>query len=132
MRCPSCQCEIPDTSRFCGMCGSQVPPPSQRLTATASGRAAPTPIDTPAAHVRAGDSIRGFTPGAVDDGRNRVIALLGRGGRGEFYRADDLKRRTRVALKFRPAALAGDPSRLERFLAEVRLARQVAQPNVCR
>lgn len=51
---------------------------------------------------------------------------------GEVYRADDLKLRQPVALKFLPEALHGDPRKLERFLHEVRIARQVSHPNVCR
>ncbi len=51
---------------------------------------------------------------------------------GEVYRADDLKLDQTVALKFLPPELARDPSRLNRFHAEVRLARQVTHPNVCR
>ena len=73
-----------------------------------------------------------FTPGTVLAGRYRVIALLGRGAMGEVYRADDLKLGTAVALKFLPRALAADPSRYQRFLAEIRLSRQVSHPNVCR
>jgi len=51
---------------------------------------------------------------------------------GEVYRADDLTLGQPVALKFLPPALASDPGRRERFLAEVRLSRQVSHPNVCR
>jgi serine/threonine-protein kinase len=51
---------------------------------------------------------------------------------GEVYRADDLKLGQPVALKFLPEALERDAERLERFLGEVRIARQVAHPNVCR
>ncbi len=74
----------------------------------------------------------GFTPGAILAERYRVIGLLGRGGMGEVYRADDLKLGQPVALKFLPRHLASDPERLERFYAEVRIARQVSHPNVCR
>ncbi len=74
----------------------------------------------------------GFTPGTILAGRYRVIGLLGRGGMGEVYRADDLKLGQPVALKFLPRALAVDTVQRERFLAEVRIARQVAHPNVCR
>jgi serine/threonine-protein kinase len=49
-----------------------------------------------------------------------------------FYRADDLKLGQPVALKFLPEALEDEPSRLSRLLGEVRLARQVSHPNVCR
>jgi serine/threonine-protein kinase len=51
---------------------------------------------------------------------------------GEVYRADDLKIGQPVALKFLSADLERDPERLERLLAEVRIARQVSHPNVCR
>jgi serine/threonine-protein kinase len=51
---------------------------------------------------------------------------------GEVYRADDLKLGQTVALKFLPAAVEADPSRLERLLNEVRVARQVSHPSVCR
>ena len=60
------------------------------------------------------------------------MGLLGRGGMGEVYRADDLKLEQPVALKFLPRALEGDPDRLERLYAEVRTARQVSHPAVCR
>ena len=73
-----------------------------------------------------------FTPGAMVGGRYRIIGLLGRGGMGEVYRADDLKLGQAVALKFLPKTVSADPGLLARFHAEVRLARQVSHPNVCR
>lgn len=73
-----------------------------------------------------------FPPGAVLGERYRIIGLLGRGGMGEVYRADDLKLGQAVALKFLPKAVSGDEALLARFHAEVRLARQVSHPNVCR
>ena len=51
---------------------------------------------------------------------------------GEVYRARDLRLGQTVALKFIPADVAGDPQRLAGLVAEVRLARQVTHPNVCR
>ncbi len=51
---------------------------------------------------------------------------------GLVYRAEDLKLGETVALKFLPAALADDPVWLERFYGEVRTAREVTHPNVCR
>jgi serine/threonine-protein kinase len=64
--------------------------------------------------------------------RYRIVGLLGRGGMGEVYRADDLKLGQQVALKFLPAQFARDRARLDRLLEEVRAARQVSHPNVCR
>jgi serine/threonine-protein kinase len=65
-------------------------------------------------------------------GRYRIVAFVGRGGMGEVYRADDLRLGETVALKFLPEDVAGDPTRRKRFDEEVRLARTIAHPNVCR
>jgi serine/threonine protein kinase len=73
-----------------------------------------------------------WAPGTVLAGRYRVVAPIGRGGMGLVYRAEDLKLGETVALKFLPAALADDPVWLERFYGEVRTAREVTHPNVCR
>ncbi|HEV2423327.1 MAG TPA: protein kinase [Terriglobia bacterium] len=73
-----------------------------------------------------------FLPGTFLVDRYRVVALLGKGGMGEVYRADDLTLDQPVALKFLPAALASDQEALERFRNEVRIARRVSHTNVCR
>jgi len=73
-----------------------------------------------------------FLPGTIFAKRYRVRGLLGRGGMGEVYRADDVVLGQSVALKFLPRELAGDPRALEWLRHEVRLARQVTHPNVCR
>ena len=51
---------------------------------------------------------------------------------GEVYRTDDLTLGQPVALKFLPAPAAADAAALARFHNEVRIARQVSHPNVCR
>jgi serine/threonine-protein kinase len=103
---------------------------SQMPTAGIQG-AATTPR---AGRLISSDSIAagGFTPGAILIDRYRIIGLLGRGGMGEVYRADDLKLGQPVALKFLPRALANDPVRRERFFSEVRITRQLSHPNICR
>ena len=73
-----------------------------------------------------------FVPGTLLGGRYRIIALLGRGGMGEVYRATDLTLGQSVALKFLPEEASRDQRLLERFHGEVRVARQVSHPNVCR
>jgi serine/threonine protein kinase len=137
IRCPSCSAEIPDGSRFCPSCGEAISSVSQMATNLASPSVAEaarrrSPSSSPVGRLASSDSIDagGFTPGSVLAERYRIIGLLGRGGMGEVYRADDLKLGQPVALKFLPRMLANDPARLDRFYAEVRIARQVSHPNV--
>jgi len=140
MKCPSCTREVPAESRFCNSCGAPVASASQMPTETAGSPASPSPdagapmISSPVGRLISSGPMPagGFTPGMVLAGRYRVIGLLGRGGMGEVYRADDLKLGQAVALKFLPKGLADDPVRRERFYAEVRIARQVSHPNICR
>jgi predicted Ser/Thr protein kinase len=73
-----------------------------------------------------------FEPGALLDDRYRIVGRLGKGGMGEVYRADDLKLGQQVALKFLPESVDRDPARLTQLHTEVRMARQVSHPNVCR
>jgi Protein kinase domain len=73
-----------------------------------------------------------FAPGVIVADRYRIVALLGRGGMGEVYRAEDLRLSQVLAIKFLPEALARDEGSLARFHSEVRVARQVSHPNVCR
>ena len=140
MICANCHASAPDGSRFCGSCAAPLPPAPDALTREASATArvpgvavalaqAPGVGRLASSHTIA---VGGFTPGAILADRYRIIGLLGRGGMGEVYRADDLKLGQPVALKFLPHDLASDPVRRERFIGEVRIARQVSHPNLCR
>jgi hypothetical protein len=73
-----------------------------------------------------------FAAGQILAQRYRIVALAGRGGMGEVYRAEDLRLSQVVAIKFLPQELSQDASALARFHSEVRIARQVSHPNVCR
>ncbi len=73
-----------------------------------------------------------FPPGTLLGQRYRIVSVLGRGGMGEVYRANDLILGQPVALKFLPVEMAQDEHILTRFRNEVRVARQVSHPNVCR
>jgi len=72
-----------------------------------------------------------FPAGTVLAGRYRILGLIGRGGMGEVYRAYDLILAQAVALKFLAGAQMSEAA-LARFRNEVRIARQVSHPNVCR
>src|SRR4051812_41161734 len=70
-----------------------------------------------------------FSAGDMFAGRYRMIARVGRGGMGDVWRADDIILNTPVALKLMRSA---NPSDRIRILQEVRLARQITHPAVCR
>ena len=123
MRCDKCTSEIPDRSRFCNSCGAV-------LDGDATGTIAMN-VKPPSSSGSSSDEGR-FPPGALLGERYRIVGMIGRGGMGEVYRASDLKLNQPVALKFLPAAVAAKPGLLERFHGEVRIARQVSHPNVCR
>ncbi len=136
-RCASCGSEIAAQNRFCPSCGAAVENDS---FATQTVAIAATPRRTPSSAARTAmrsSSSRSvhegrFAPGALLAGRYRIVALLGKGGMGEVYRADDLSLDQQVALKFLPESLSDNPEAIARFRNEVRTARQVSHPNVCR
>ena len=134
--CPACSTPVSDTHRFCPACGvgldiadSPTGTAPRRRSAAAESPSPSPGGSTPAPGARARER---FAPGTVVGGRYRIVGLIGRGGMGEVYRADDLKLEQPVALKFLPRALEGDADRLERLYGEVRMARQVSHPSVCR
>jgi predicted Ser/Thr protein kinase len=87
----------------------------------------------PASHSTSSSPDEGrFVPGTLVAGRYRIVSLLGHGGMGEVYRATDLTLSQPVALKFLPESGPDHHRALERFHGEVRIARQVSHPNVCR
>ena len=129
--CSVCGEPRPDGSRFCPACGAPAIAASELPTETGDRLA------TPAARVgrvatSSGHALAGYPPGAILAGRFRIVGLLGMGGMGDVYRADDLRLGQPVALKCLPPSLSHEAGRRERFYAEVRLARQVSHPNVCR
>ena len=143
--------------RFCAACGAAVgldtdstllgnesdsnletlapetPSPTSRKTPSASPNR-PSSHSTTSSGPSSSDAIGGgrFVPGQMIAGRYRIVALAGKGGMGEVYRAEDLTLSQLVAIKLLPESLSRDAGALTRFHSEVRIARQVSHPNVCR
>src|SRR5690349_7749208 len=156
MFCPTCGAKASATAKFCSSCGQAmdsdtgatlmdhgggfegetIAPPS---STPRKPPLTPAPSRTPRSArssdpLTSSDAIGGgrFTPGQILAERYRIVALAGRGGMGEVFRAEDLTLGQIVAMKFLPERLSQDEAALSRFHAEVRNARQVSHPNVCR
>ena len=102
---------------------------SDRPTDRTFALAALTPPSARSPFGYAGETRGPFVPGDVFAERYRMIARIGEGGAGEIWRADDLVLRTVVALKVLRSTTTHDR---ERILQEVRVARQITHPAVCR
>jgi len=73
-----------------------------------------------------------FVPGTLLAKRYRIVAPVGKGGMGEVYRAEDLRLGQTVALKFLPKTISHIPEAWAQVVCEVRIARQISHPNICR
>ena len=135
--CPVCNNSVANDALVCSNCGAaldkaslptaMMPPSKQRVSPRPDGSDQRSTNSAP-------DSADGarFPTGTMLTGRYRIVSLLGRGGMGEVYKAEDLKLKQIVALKFLPDAIATDGAALARFHNEVRITRQISHPNVCR
>lgn len=121
--CSNCGAAFSESTGICTSCGHSPSILEEDETAATPACAATTPAPL---------SSKGFAPGTVLADRYRIVALLGRGGMGEVYRAEDIKLGNVVALKFLPASLQNDAAALAALHGEVRNARQASHPNVCR
>lgn len=109
--CPGCGQPLPAGSNACPSCHGAGATPLATLVVSSAGLGA---------------------PGTVLAGRYRVIRPLGQGGMGEVVEALDQELGEHVALKFLRPELHADPLASERFRREIKLARKVTHPNVCR
>ena len=116
-KCPTCHSDNPDILKFCGECGTQLPPSRAHLPEMTETLQAP---------------VRELTSGSTFAGRYQVIEELGHGGMGRVYKVFDTKIKEKVALKLIKPEVASDKETIERFSNELRLARNISQRNVCR
>ena len=73
-----------------------------------------------------------FQNGQMLSGRFRIVHLLGSGGMGDVYEAEDIVLGESVALKTISPVAAGGGNALARFVNEVNAAKRIAHPNICR
>ncbi len=117
MKCPKCQIDNPDTSRFCADCGTEL-----QQAADSAAHATKTLAITKTELV----------PGSTFAGRYQVIEELGKGGMGKVYKVFDKEIKAKVALKVLKSEIVADENIIERFRNELKLARDISHKNICR
>ena len=119
-KCPNCSGENADTQRFCGECGTPLPaagPPTQSFPGNGETARLPT---------------TDLASGMIFAKRYQVIEELGTGGMGRVFRVLDKKLDEEIALKLVRPEIAPDRATIDRFAAELKLARQIVHKNVAR
>jgi len=107
VKCPHCYAENRDDSRYCSNCAAPLGPADPE--APALTRTLETPVSV-------------LKPGALVAGKFRIVDEIGRGGMGIVYKAEDIKLKRPVALKFLPPGHALGERNKRRFIIEVHAA----------
>jgi len=121
--CPSCGEECSWEHRFCQHCRAELP-------SATKGQKDPTP--RPAAPQDFAQTVMGLPIGTILANRYRILGILGHGGMGSVYLAEDQKLETRVAIKVLREVLSRDPVSVKRLIAEARHSMMLSHPNVVR
>ncbi len=116
MKCIKCQAEISDDSRFCSKCGTPIHPAEEIFISQT--RTILRPMEE-------------LLSGTTLAGKYKIIKVLGRGGMGIVYKAEDTKLKRSIALKFLPPELIQNEEARERFVLEARAAAALTHPNIC-
>jgi serine/threonine protein kinase len=117
MKCPQCNSDIGDDSKFCKECAAPL------TAAEAAPSSFTKTIETPVGEL---------TRGTLFADRYEIIEELGRGGMGNVYRVEDTKIGEEVALKLIKPEISYDKKTIERFSNELKLARKIIHKNVVR
>jgi len=116
MNCPKCQADITDESRFCSKCGTPIHPSEESFISQTRTILRP---------------MQELLPGTKLAGKYKTIEVLGRGGMGIVYKAEDTQLKRHVALKFLPPELIQDKEVKERFVLEAQTAAALTHSNIC-
>jgi len=118
MKCPRCQLENSGDSTYCGRCGSRLAGSFEEPQTVATRAYVPLQLE--------------LEVGTMFAGRYQVLEELGRGGMGKVYKVVDREVNEKIAIKILKPEISLDEKIIERFRNELKLARKISHPNVCR
>jgi serine/threonine protein kinase len=116
MRCPKCHAEVSDDSRFCSHCGASLHPSDDVLISHTRTILRP---------------MQELSSGTILAGKYKIVEVIGKGGMGIVYKAEDIKLKRMVALKFLPPELVQDEEAKVRFELEAQAAAALSHPHIC-
>ena len=116
MKCSKCQFDNPGATNFCGKCGAPLTADARMADSLTKTLATPLPV---------------IAKDKLIAGKYRILEEVGAGGMGIVYKAEDLRLKRPVALKFLPPHLMDEPDLKERFLVEAQAAASLSHPNIC-
>jgi len=116
VQCPQCQSENPEDSSFCRKCGSRLAIGGDAVFSKTMT------LDT---------ATKVLATGSLFAGKYEILGEIGHGGMGIVYKAEDIKLKRPVALKFLPAELARYEEARSRFIREAQAAAALEHPNIC-
>jgi len=116
MECPKCHAENRENSRFCSYCATPLNAPDAAQASFTKTLVTPFQV---------------VSKDSLISGKYKIIDEVGAGGMGIVYKAEDLKLKRCVALKFLPSHLMDSPELKERFLIEAQAAAALSHPNIC-
>ncbi len=116
VKCPKCQADMTDDSRFCSKCGIPIHPSEEMFVSQTRTILKPMEV---------------LRPGTELADKYKIQDVVGRGGMGIVYKAEDTKLKRSVALKFLPPELTLDEEAKVRFVLEAQTAAGLSHPNIC-
>jgi TolB-like protein/predicted Ser/Thr protein kinase len=116
MECPNCHSPNSEDSRYCSRCAASLGLEATLPASLTKTLTTPLPV---------------ISKDALIAGKYKIVEEIGRGGMGIVYKAEDMRLKRTVALKFLPPELTHIPEVKDRFMREAQAAAALDHPNIC-